>query len=164
MSKVDKTPRDRNAYIFSELFDSDGKSRNFTTKEENYFVQRIEKEAYESRQKTRNVSGITSHQHNEIDNWSSQILDKTASLNLEEYRNNFAHRLDSLEKLKLELEPANPDSVTQILNVVSTVLDTYKCCFQKILVYTRSEQFSGITDFEYDSLSRLELSESRKQV
>jgi hypothetical protein len=71
----------------------------------------------------------------------------------------YAHRLNSLENLKLELEPANVDSVEQMLNVVSTVLDTYKNCFKTILHYAKLEQFLGIRSFTYDSLSRLKLAE-----
>jgi hypothetical protein len=46
-----------------------------------------------------------------------------------------------------------------MLDVVSSVLNTYKSCLEKILHYTTSAHHMGRTNFEYDSLSRLEFAE-----
>jgi hypothetical protein len=159
LSKVDKSPGDEGTYMFLGVIGSHGK-RNFTTEEKNNLIDEVEKEAYKSRKKLRDNFGITSHKHNEIDEWLNQILDNDVLAKIAQYRKEFAHRLDSLDNLKSELDIGSPDGVEQILDVVSIVLNTYNCCLQNILVYTRSELFLGVENFKYDSLSRLKLAES----
>lgn len=155
LSKIDKTPRDENTYEWLDIICSDGK-KDFTNKEKNDFMQKLNEEAYRSRKKIRDNSGITSSNHDEIGKLLNQVLDKDTLKSLGDYRDKFAHRLDSLENLKLELKPSDPNSVAQVLDVVSTVLNTYMRWLQGVLVYTKSEQRIGIT-FEYDSLSRLKV-------
>ena len=79
---------------------------------------------------------------------------------LNKYRKEFAHRLDSLDNLKRELDNRQPQDIEEMLDTVSKALNSYYECFQNILGYTKSEHFLGITGLEYDSLSRLELAES----
>ncbi|MDD1413622.1 hypothetical protein MEN41_02800 [Dolichospermum sp. ST_con] len=153
LSQVDKTPGDENSYQCLGIIGSHGK-RDCTTEEKNDMIQ---KEEYKNREEIRDNSGITSHNHDEINEWFNQVLDEDILSTLNEYRQKFAHRLDNLENLKLEQNIGSPDNVEKILDVVSTVLDKYKCCFQDIIVYTRSELFTGFDHFEYDSLSRLKL-------
>jgi hypothetical protein len=76
------------------------------------------------------------------------------------FREDFAHRLNTLEKLRRELYPSNPNEIENILNILLNVLCKYRNFLQNILGYTKSNKHSGIIDFEYDSLSRLKLSES----
>ncbi|MGM3308815.1 hypothetical protein ACSQ6I_23025 [Anabaena sp. WFMT] len=158
LSQVDKTPGDENTYECLGIIGSHGK-RDCTTEEKNDMIQEIQKEEYESRKKIRDDFGITSHNHDEINEWFNQVLDEDISSKLDCYRNKFAHRLNNLENLKLEQNIGSPDNVEKILDVVSTVLDKYKCCLQDILGYTRSELFLGIENFKYDSLSRLKLAD-----
>jgi hypothetical protein len=156
LSQVDKTRGDEHSYQCLGIIGSHGK-RDCITEDKNDIIQEIQKKEYESRKKIRDDFGITSHNHDEINKWFNQVLDEDILSELHEYRKKFAHRLDNLENLKLEQNIGSPDNVEEILDVVSTVLDKYKCCFQDIIGYTRSELFLGIENFEYDSLSRLKL-------
>ena len=79
---------------------------------------------------------------------------------LDKYRNEFAHRLDSLDNLKRELQNRQPKDIEEILNIINTALNSYYKCFQNILGYTKSQHYLGVTGLEYDSLSRLKLAES----
>jgi len=156
LSKVDKTPGDENSYQCLGIIGSHGK-RDCTTEEKNDMIQEMQKEECKNRKEIKDDFGITSHRHDEINEWFNQVLDEDILSTLHNYRDKFAHRLDNLENLKLEQNIGSPDNVEKILDVVSTVLDKYKRCFQDILGYTRSESFTGFDHFEYDSLSRLKL-------
>lgn len=159
LSKTDRTPRDRNTYSFLGTIDSEEIKREFTSEEENDFIKRLEQEAYNSREKLKLESGITSHKHEDLDQWVNKILDDETLLKLSQYRKEFAHRLDSLENLKRELQFRDPQSIQEMLNIVSVALNKYSKCFQTILGYTKSQQYSGIKGIKYDSLSRLKLAD-----
>lgn len=62
--------------------------------------------------------------------------------------------------MKLELLRSDSETIKQMLDAVSTILDAYKHAFQRLLLYTCSEQFDGVVGFEYDSLLRLKLAET----
>ncbi len=157
LSKVDKTPRDRNAYMFLGVIGENGKV-DTTSEWEDQLIQGMEKKAYEDRKKTRDDFGISSQKHNEIDEWLDRILDKDIESRLNSYRDEFAHRLDSLEKMMLEIKAVNkPDALEHMLDTVLSALNAYQHALQKILLYTKSLQYQGVGNFEYGSLSRLKL-------
>lgn len=160
LSKIDKTPRDRNTFTFLYTIGSDGIKRLFSSEEENNFIEQFEQKAYNSRKELRNNSGITSHKHDDLDEWINKIIDDETLSQLDRYRNEFAHRLDSLENLKRELQIRQPQSIEQMLNIVSKVLVKYNECFQTILGYTKSQHYLGVKRLKYDSLSRLKLANS----
>lgn len=160
LSKIDKTPRDRNTYEFLGIFDSDGEMRPFTRDEENDFIEKREEEAYKNRKALRKDSGIISHQHNDLDEWIDKILNDGILSQLARYRKEFAHRLDSLDNLKRELEIRQSQDIEEMLNTVSVALDSYHKCFQNILNYTKSQHYLGVKGLRYDSLSRLKLADS----
>jgi hypothetical protein len=152
LSRVDKTPINENSIMWVEL-------QEFSSEEKSHLIKGIEERAYTSRKEVRDAYGITSHKHDELDDWLSQLSDSDTLSKLADYRDTFAHRLDSLKNLKLELAPVSIAEVKQMLDVVSSVLNTYKFHLEKILLYTTSAQHMGIKNFQYDSLSRLELAE-----
>jgi hypothetical protein len=159
LSRVDKAPGDENSIMWLGVIGSDEKIQEFSAEEKRHFKKMIEERAHKSREEVRDTHGITSHKHDDLDDWVSQLLDSDTLSKLANYRDTFAHRLDSLEHLKSELAPVNIAEVKQMLDVVFSVLNTYKSRLEKILLYTTSEQHMGITNFKYDSLSRLELAE-----
>lgn len=160
LSKTDKTPSDRNTFEFLGFIDSNLEERPFTLEEKNDFIKKYEEEAYKSREALKRDSGIISHKHNDLDEWKNKILDDEILSQLDKYRNEFAHRLDSLDNLKRELQNRQPKDIEEILNIINTALNSYYKCFQNILVYTQSQQYLGVKGLKYDSLSRLKLAES----
>ncbi len=166
LSKIDNTPSDRSTFTFLGNIDSDGVERPFSSEEENDFIEQFEQEAYNSRKELRNNSGITSHKHDDLNEWINKILDDKILSQLDQYRNEFAHRLDSLENLKRELpirHPQSIESIEQMLDIVSIVLTKYNDRFQTILGYTKSQHYLGVKGLKYDSLSRLKLADSMIQ-
>jgi len=159
LSKVDKTPINENSIMWVGVIKSGEEVQEFSSEEKSHLIKGIEERAYVSRKEVRDAYGITSHKHDELDDWLSQLSDSDTLSKLAYYRDTFAHRLDSLEKLKLELAPVSIAEVKQMLDAVSSVLNTYKSHLEKILLYTTSVKHMGITNFQYDSLSRLELAE-----
>lgn len=157
LSKTDQTPRDKNTYSFLGIIGSEGIKREFNSEKENYFIEKFEQKAYNSREKLKQQSGITSHKHEDLDQWVNKILDDEILSKLSQYRKEFAHRLDSLENLKRELEFRHPQSIEEMLDIVSVALNKYSECFQTILGYTKSQRYLGIKGIKYDSLSRLKL-------
>jgi hypothetical protein len=160
LSKTDKTPSDRNRYEFLGCFNSDREIRPFTMEEENDFIEKREEEAYKCREALKKDSGITSHQHNDLDEWINKVLDDRILSQLERYRKEFAHRLDSLDNLKRELEIRQPQDIQEMIDTVSVALNSYYKCFQNILGYTKSSHYLGVKGLRYDSLSRLKLADS----
>jgi hypothetical protein len=159
LSRVDKTPMDENSIMWIDATTSGKEIQEFSAEEKNCYTKKMEESEYTSRKEVRDAYGITSPKHDELDDWLSQLSDDETLSKLADYRDAFAHRLDSLEKLKSELAPVSIAEIKQMLDVVSSVLNTYKSCLTKILLYTTSEHCMGSTDFEYDSLSRLEFAE-----
>ena len=161
LSKIDNAPSDRSTFTFLGNIDSDGVERPFSSEEENDFIKQFEQKAYNSRKELRNNSGITSHKHDDLNEWINKILDDKILSQLDQYRNEFAHRLDSLENLKRELPVRHPQSIEieKMLDIVSIVLAKYNECFQSILGYTNSQPYLGFKGLKYDSLSRLKLAD-----
>ncbi|MEN9520464.1 MAG: hypothetical protein RLZZ381_3052 [Cyanobacteriota bacterium] len=151
LSKVDKP----NINDVKENYDISMVNRPCTEEEKNTLIEMSEKENYEQRKQSRDLDGITSSEHSKLDEWVNQILDKEVLSELENYRNEFAHRLDSLDNLKRELLDGNPKCIHKMLDVVLKVLTEYEQSLQNILGYTKSLHCFGITNFHYDSLSRL---------
>lgn len=160
LSKIDKTPSNRNTFKFLGICQSNGKMRPFTLEEENNFINQVEEEAYKSRERLKRDSGITSYKHNDLDEWKNTILDRKILSELTKYRQEFAHRLDSLDNLKQELEVIKPQCIEKMLDIVSELLNSYYKCFQNILGYTKSQDYLGVQGLKYDSLSRLKLADS----
>jgi hypothetical protein len=159
LSRVDKTPMSEDSIMWIGVINSGEEIQEFSAEEKIHFTKGINERAYTSRKEVRDAYGITSHKHDELDDWVSQLSDSDVLSRLADYRDKFAHRLDSLEKLKSELAPVSIVEVKQMLDVVSSVLNIYKSWLEKILLYTTSELHMGVTNFMYDSLSRLELAE-----
>ncbi|MFM2315391.1 MAG: hypothetical protein RLZZ04_4669 [Cyanobacteriota bacterium] len=160
LSKTDKTPSDRNNYEFLGCFNSDGEMRPFTIEEKNDLIEKMEEEAYKCKEALKKDSGITSHQHSDLDEWINKVLDDKILSQLEQYRKEFAHRLDSLDNLKRELEIRQPQDIQEMIDTVSVALNSYFKCFQNILNYAKSQHYLGVKGLEYDSLSRLKLADS----
>ena len=160
LSKVDKTPSNRDNYEFLGMIDSDGEMRPFTLEEKNDFINRHDEEAYKSREALKRNFGINSHKHNDLDEWMNKILDDEILSQLAKYRKEFAHRLDSLDNLKRELDNRQPQDIEEMLNTILKALTSYYECFQSILGYTKSQHYLGVKELRYDSLSRLKLAES----
>ena len=127
LSKIDKTPSERNTFTSLGTIGSDGIKRPFSSEEENDFIEQFEQEAYNSRKELRNNSGITSHKHDDLDEWINKIIDDETLSQLAQYRKEFAHRLDSLENSKRELPNREPHShsIEKMLDIVSIVLTKY---------------------------------------
>jgi hypothetical protein len=160
LSKTDKTPSDRNRSEFLGCFNSDEEMRPFTMEEENDLLEKMDEEACKSREALKKDSGITSHQHNDLDEWMNKVLDDKIFIQLQKYRKEFAHRLDSLDNLQRELEIRQPQDIQEMIDTVSVALNSYYKCFQDILGYTRSQHYLGVKGLRYDSLSRLKLADS----
>ncbi|MEM8723259.1 MAG: hypothetical protein AAGE84_28900 [Cyanobacteria bacterium P01_G01_bin.39] len=135
--------------------------RPFTREEEDNFIKKREAEAYRSREALKKDSGITSYKHDDLDEWKNKILslDDGILSQLAQYRKEFAHRLDSLDNLKRELDVRQPQDIEEMLNTVSAALNSYYECFQNILGYTTSQHYLGVKGLMYDSLSRLKLAD-----
>jgi hypothetical protein len=160
LSKTDKTRSDKNTYEFLGCFNSDEEIRPFVMEEKNDFIEKMEEKAYKCREALKKDSGITSHQHDDLDEWINNVLDDRILFQLEQYRKEFAHRLDSLDNLKRELEIRQPQDIEEMIDTVLVALNSYYKCFKNILVYTRSQHYLGVRNLRYDSLSRLKLADS----
>lgn len=154
LSKVDKSSAEKNSFIWLGI-ESEDKALDFTSEEKESLMKAWNERAYNERQKVRDGFGIASQNHDDLDEWLSHILDDDTLLKLGSYRDRFAHRLDSLKNLKMELKAIHPDGLAEILSTVEIVLDAYICCFRKMILYTTSEHFSGMSNFCYESLSRI---------
>ena len=53
------------------------------------------------------------------------VVDRDQVRKLEAYRKEFAHRLDSLDNLKKELQMHHPHSMKEMLDVVASILESY---------------------------------------
>lgn len=156
-TKVDKrdTFNDDNV-IFLGVVDSDDEPpRSPTEEEKNDFIRESNKEAIQSRKKLKEKVGIKSHEHKDIGKWNNENFDENNDndiKNLSKYRKEFAHRLDSFDKLLNELKVYQPQELLKILNVVQTVLKKYQDNLHDILLYMTSIDFMGIKKFQYNSM------------
>ena len=160
LSKIDKTPSYRDTYTSSYIVSSDGRKRPLTQDKKNHLNNRSERKANESGEALKQNYGITSHKHDDLDKWISKIPDDGILPKLEQYRNEFAHRLDSLENSKRELQNRQPQNIEEMLDTISEVLNSYFQCFQNLLSYTTSQHYMGIEGLRYDSLYRLKLADN----
>jgi hypothetical protein len=140
-----------------ENYDISMVDRPCTEEEKNTFIKMREKENYELRKQSRDLVGITSSEHSNIDERANQILDERVLSELENYRNEFAHRLDSLDNLKRELpcRKPKPKCIQKMLDVVLKVLTEHEQDLQNILSHTNCPVYLAKPNFHYDSLSRL---------
>ncbi len=121
----------------------------------NYFIEAANKRAVSSRETLRKAVGVKSNQHSDMDEWMSKVADEEQIKKLSAYRKEFAHRLDSLEKLKKEFGVHHPHRMKEMLDVINSILSSYKVCFRDILAYTSSISYSGATGLRYDSILRI---------
>lgn len=143
--------------IEASVIEESGEQRyDLTSEEKNYIYQQCKKAARSQQENSRSKFGFSSKKHEDIDEWLKKLLDKINQQveQLTNYRDKFAHRLNTLEKLKLELEWITPDEIESRINTVSIILETYKTYLQRILEYTISQHFLGSKSI-YDSLSRI---------
>lgn len=155
LGKVDKTGFDLENIIDGGVFEADGSSRKSTQKELEEFKKIIDAEGLENRKKARDLAGIKSSKHKDLNSWLQENQDIEAIEKLEKYRKKFAHRLDSLENLKTELSSISYEDLKSCLNTVSSVLDSYHEILKNIIFYTTSSDYRGLAGIKYDCISRL---------
>ncbi|MFG6097341.1 hypothetical protein SPB21_18900 [Leptothoe sp. ISB3NOV94-8A] len=131
--------------------------RPATNAEVAHAMKAINAMAIDSRKKSQEEVGIQSHKSPEMDNWIESVVDEETLFKLSEYRKKFAHRLDSLEHLKQELEVYHSKALQEMLDVVASVLEQYYSCIQKILEYATSTHYSAKFPMHYSSLGRIKL-------
>jgi hypothetical protein len=153
--KVDRRPTHDSTNVIHLGYAEEGGIRKATPDEVENLVKASNQEAVSSRNALQKEVGIQSQKSSEMDDWINSVVDEDILAKLSEYRTRFAHRLDSLDNLKQELEVHHPQSLQEMLSVVAVVLEQYKSCFQKILKYTTSIYYAGSSGFEYDSLARI---------
>jgi hypothetical protein len=147
LSRVDKAEHCKAEDIITSLE---------TTREERVEAAKyINNEGLQARKSLQQSSGIASSQDCDLDQWVDSIQDKGLIQELNNFRQTFAHRLDSLDNIGRELELPACEDIHQRLSVVSQVLKNYKQRLQDILVYTTSVHHEGYAGIEYDSISRL---------
>lgn len=120
------------------------------------YVKFLNQESLTARRNLRDKIGPKSHNHVEMDEWRNDFLDEEIALKLGKYRDEFAHRLNSLDKIQIELKLYHPVYIQEILDVISVVLNEYKSMFRGILSYTTANHYMDICGFRYDSLSRIQ--------
>ncbi|MGB0560395.1 MAG: hypothetical protein ACPGVO_01145 [Spirulinaceae cyanobacterium] len=148
---------DAEAFLDEDIEDDGCQLINWTQEDKQESIQKFEEEVYSHRKQIRDKFGLTSSNQSNIEQWMDEITDKKTLARIEDYRNNYAHRLDDLSKLKSEFEHLiSIEGMRRILNDISMVLLDYEERFQKILLYTCSDQFLGIDGFEYRSFSEIE--------
>ena len=135
------------------FFSSSGR-RDASTEEISSSIKIVNKESLENRKTLKNEGGIRSKSHVDIDDWMNSITDDVEIKKLKDLRDDFAHNLDQLEKIKKGEAFYNSSSIEKILNVIDGILSSYKERLNEILVYTCSTYCEGIIS-RYDSLSRL---------
>ena len=158
LSKVNKTPLERDRNNLSWIGD-DGKERECTKEEADWMTKKFEKYVYESRKELRDSGGITSYKHEDLDRWMSRVVEDNVVAQLASYRDDGAHRYDSLKKIKQQPEAPNPKLIREMLNTVQTILESYEKSLQTLLGYTKSQYYTGLECYKYDSLSRLKLAD-----
>jgi hypothetical protein len=147
LSKVDKTEHCKAEDIITS---------SETTHEERVKVAKyINQEVLQARKSLQQSSGIASSKDCDLDKWLDSIQDEGFVKGLNSFRQEFAHRLDSLDNMDRELKLPACEDIEKRLSVISKALGNYKQRLQDILVYTTSALYEGYVDIEYDSISRL---------
>jgi hypothetical protein len=155
LSKVDKTEYYKaEDIIHLGCITSSGK-REATYEEKVEAAQYANKEGLQARKSLQQSSGITSSKDCDLDQWLESIQDEGLVQELNNFRQEFAHRLDSLDNIDRELKLPSFEDINQRLSVVSKVLGNYKQRLLDILVYATSVHHGGYAGIEYDSISRL---------
>ncbi|MBD2395842.1 hypothetical protein H6G11_16480 [Cyanobacterium aponinum FACHB-4101] len=160
VTKVDKNNAwNEDNVIFLGMIDSDNKfPRELTEKEIKESLEEMNYDDIQSRKKIKEKVGIKSHIHQDIDKWIYENFheDNDADIkNLSDYRKNFAHRLDSIERLVNELTINKPQELVKILDIVQIVLQKYKDNLHDILVYMKSIKFIEIKNIQYNSMDKI---------
>jgi hypothetical protein len=154
-SKVDKTEHHKaEDIIHLGCFTPSGK-REATYEEKVEVAQNINQEELQARKSLKQSSGITSSKDCDLDQWLESIQDEDLVQELNNFRQKFAHRLDSLDNIDRELKLPSCEDMDQRLSVVFKVIENYKRRLQYILCYTTSDDYEGFVGIEYDSISRL---------
>lgn len=161
ITKVDKRNLYNEENIILRMIDPDDKSVKSLSK---LYIKNSLKEINEDeiklRSKVKEKVGIKSHTHHDIDNWIQEYFNEDNDTNikkLSEYRDLFAHRLDSIEKLmtELKLRVYSSKELMAMLDVVKIVLEKYKNKIKGIIVYMTSEK-PIINGFKYESLDKIQ--------
>jgi hypothetical protein len=147
LSKVDKTEHYKAEDIIT--------SPETTDKERVEAAKFANQEGLQARKSLQQNSGITSPKDCDLDQWLESIQDEGLVQELNSFRQEFAHRLDSLDNMDRELKLPSYEDIDQRLSVVSKVMENYKKRLQDILGYTNSTLYEGYVGIEYDSISRL---------
>lgn len=155
LSKVDKTKYSTADNIIHLGHHASLGEREATYEEKVQSAKRINQVSLQSRKELQQNSGITSSNHCDLNKWFESIQDGDLLQKLHDYRQEFAHRLDSLDNIGKELELTAYEDIDQRLSVVSQVIKNYKQRLQDILVYTTSVLYEGYSGIDYDSISRL---------
>lgn len=153
LMKVDESTVDPDTFTDIGMLTSGG-WRESSDEEKKERLQSISKEELRSRKEMRDNVGPKSYRHPEMDEWRDSILESETVSKLQQYRDKFAHRLNSLDNLKEELMVNSSNSIKDMLNTVCDLLNSYKSCFQDVLGYTTSDYYEGI-ETEYISLSQM---------
>ncbi|TVQ41950.1 MAG: hypothetical protein EA365_16295 [Gloeocapsa sp. DLM2.Bin57] len=150
VSKVDDT------IICAGIIDENGNKRKPNPEEEKFIAEKVREDLFNKRKKARDTYGITSPKHEDIEKWNQSILDKDTLEQLENYRNEFSHRLNTLERIKIEADINNNKfhTIKDRLILVKTLLDKYQLHFKSILLSTKAEYHLPAM-IGYDSLSRI---------
>ena len=154
LSKVDKTEIPIENTVNLGKATSSG-MQNTTSQEGMRIKRQIDKIALHARRELRDTRGIKSSSNIDSDQWLENIQKKSVVDQLQNYRTEFAHRLDSLENLGKELELPSYEDLDKRLKVISEILENYKSALKDILTYTTSNSDDGFVGIEYDSISRI---------
>jgi hypothetical protein len=155
LSKVDKTEHYKAEDIIHLGCFTSSEKREATDKEKIEAAKYTNQEGLQARKSLQQSSGITSSSDCDLDQWLESIQDKELVQKLHDFRQEFAHRLDSLDNMDRELTLPAYEDIDQRLSVVSKVLGNYKQRLLDILVYATSVHHGGYAGIEYDSISRL---------
>lgn len=134
------------------------RQQNEEEKEEH--LKKQDKEVLQSRIDLKSQYGPKSHQHIDMDEWVNSLLDPEAIEKLKCYRKRFAHRLDTLDNLKGELNISTPTEIEDRIDTVYNILSAYQSRFQKLLGYLASIYYEGWKGMEYISLSQIQTQEN----
>jgi hypothetical protein len=155
LSRVDKTEYYTAENIMNLEYFSSSEKREATDEEKSQLAKKINQISLQKNKELKQNSGITSSKDCDLDQWLESIQDEGLVQELNSFRQEFAHRLDSLDNIDRELKPPSYKDIDQRLSVVSKVIENYKQRLQDILVYTNSDFYIGYAVIKYDSISRL---------
>lgn len=165
LSKVDKSKNcDAVSIIHLGVLTPSG-NREATHEEKIKAAKEINENCIQARQSLKENCGIQSSKHSDLDQWLENNQDCNLVCKLSQLRKNFAHRLDSLDSIRKELEFPVYEDLVRHLEVVSRVLENYKRALQQnILGYNTSSSYAGLCGINYDSISRIQQYEELKPL